>query len=205
MSNLIGNSKAVSKVIFAGTIVVFLIALIAIGFMMSARIDAVQTENNILQSQITTLQSTNDQLQNNNQNLQSQYNQLKTSDDNLAASYNALNDQYQTLLSKLPSGGQGITIESIDQRSSNYGIYNVTVRNLSSSDIHVTALKLYSGTLFVSSASVLVTVPSNSATTIHQFVPWNYAWPNSVEYTLKIETLEGYTVTSEPLSINSGS
>ena len=105
------------------------------------------------------------------------------------------------MLSRLPAGGQGITIESIDSQPYSItpsGIYNVTIRNHGSSDIHVTALKLYYGAVLRSSASVFVTIPSNSAVTIHQYLAWDSLNYNS--YTLKIETLEGYNATSDPLS-----
>jgi hypothetical protein len=105
------------------------------------------------------------------------------------------------LLSKLPAGGQGIAIESIDSEPYSItpsGIYNVTIRNYESADIHVTALKLYYGTVLRSSASVFVTVPANSAVTIHQYLAWDSLNYNS--YILKIETLEGYNATSDSLS-----
>lgn len=123
---------------------------------------------------------------------------------NLQSSYNQLYNQYQTLLSQLPSS-QVLTIESIIAQSvfiTPSGIYNVTVRNHSSSDIHVTALKFYYGTILSSSASLLVTVPANSAVTINHYLSWGTIVQvgSGVIGTLRIETLEGYTVTSDPLA-----
>jgi hypothetical protein len=56
MSNIIKKSGAVSKVVFAGITVVLIIALITLGFIMSTRIDS-------LQSQVSSLQSINSPLQ----------------------------------------------------------------------------------------------------------------------------------------------
>ena len=103
MKKLIGNSKGISKVIFAGVVIVLLIALIALGFVMSNTIDSLQTEKTSLQSQITSLQSSNTQLQTNYNNLQSQYNQLNTSDNNLKASFAQLTSEYQQLQSTYQS------------------------------------------------------------------------------------------------------
>ena len=75
MKNLKGYSKAVSKVVFAGVIVVLIIAFVALGFVMSTRIDSLQTEKAALQSQITSLQTNNNQLQNNYNQLNTEYQQ----------------------------------------------------------------------------------------------------------------------------------
>jgi len=215
MFQLLWNKKAISNTVFIGSIVVLAVVCVTVGFVGYKIINSLQTENNSLQSQkdslqsqanalqasINSLQSSNTQLQNNYQNLQSLYNQLKSSDDQLKSSYDNLTSQYQTLLSKLPAGGQGITIESIDSKPyfiTPSGIYNVTIRNHDSSDIHVTALKLYYGAVLRSSGSVLATIPANSAVTIHQYLEWDSL--NYNPYILKIETLEGYNVTSDPLS-----
>ena len=84
MNSLIRNSRGVGKVTltFTSVIVVLFIAIIALGFVMSNRIDTLQTANNSLQSQVSSLQ-------NNLNNLQSQYDQL--------------NSAYQQLQSSNPS------------------------------------------------------------------------------------------------------
>jgi hypothetical protein len=203
MSRKIRRPKPVGKVLFVGVIVVFLVAIIALGFIMSNRIDSVQTENNYLQNQVNLLLTSNSQLQNNTYDLQSQYSQLQSSSAQLKSSYDELYSRYQQLLSKLPSSAQGITIDSIYSQpifTTPSGIYNVTVRNHSSSDVHVTALKLYHDTVLASSASVSATIPANSTTIINQYMPWGDPLSTNA-YILKIETLEGYDATSDPLII----
>ena len=84
VNSLIRNSRGVGKVTltFTSVIVVLFIAIIAFGFVMSNRIDTLQTANNFIQSQVSSLQ-------NNLNNLQSQYDQL--------------NSAYQQLQSSNPS------------------------------------------------------------------------------------------------------
>jgi hypothetical protein len=203
MSKRIRRPKAVGKGLFVGVIVAFLVAIIALGFIMSNRIDNLQTENNSLQNQVNLLQTSNSQLQNNSFSLQSQYSQLKSSGDQLKSSYDELYSRYQQLLSKLPSSNQGITIDSIISQPISVtpsGIYNVTVTNHSPSDIHVTDLKLYHDTVLASSASVSVTIPANSTNIINQYMTWGDPLSTNA-YTLKIETLEGYNAISDPLII----
>jgi cell division protein FtsB len=103
MSNLIRNTKAVNKIVFAGVIVVFFIAITTLGFIMSNRIDALQTEKTSLQSQITALQFRNIELENTYQNLQSNFSNLVSSYNQINASYAQLNEQYYLLLATTPS------------------------------------------------------------------------------------------------------
>ncbi len=72
MSNLFKNSKAVGNAIFTGAVAVLLIAIVALGFIMSNKIDTLQTEKN-------TLQASYDQLDSSYAQLYSQYQQLITS------------------------------------------------------------------------------------------------------------------------------
>jgi hypothetical protein len=209
MKNLSGNCRAISNFAFIGVVLALIIACVLIGFMGFTGINNLQSEKNLLNSQVTSLQDSISQLQTNYQNLQSNYqnlqsnfNQLQTSYHQLNDSYTQLNNQYQTLLSRLPTS-QGIAIESVYYRSGwAYGVYNVTIRNLGTTDVHVTALKLYHGTSLASSASVLVTIPASSTATIDQFLQWDMAAAIGYAPThlLKVETLEGYNATSDPLS-----
>jgi multidrug efflux pump subunit AcrA (membrane-fusion protein) len=81
VNRLIRNSRGVGKVTltFTSVIVVLFIAIIALGFVMSNRIDTLQTANNSLQSQVSSLQ-------NNLNNLQSQYDQLNSAYQQLQSS-----------------------------------------------------------------------------------------------------------------------
>ena len=200
MNKLAGSSKGI-QVLLVGLIVILTVALFSVGYMLSNRLDTLQTNYNKLETDYQSLQTSYNQLQssaNNNTNLQAQYNQLQVQ-------CNQISSQYQQLLSKLPSSGEALTIDSIDCQSryiTPSGIYNVTLRNHVSSEIHVTALKIYSGSTLSSSAAVLVTIPANSAYTISHYIAWgNAALTESSTITLKIETLEGYNVISDPLSV----
>jgi hypothetical protein len=95
MSSLLRNSRAVGKVslIFTTVIVVLLIAMIALGFVMSNTIDTLQTNNDSLQSQVNSLQTTHNQLQNNYNNPQSQYDQLNSQKANLQSQIGSLQSQ----------------------------------------------------------------------------------------------------------------
>jgi uncharacterized phage infection (PIP) family protein YhgE len=228
MSDLPKSKKAISKLVFSVTILILLVAFLIIGFFGYSSITSLQSENKTLQSNVDSLQtnvenlqSSNDQLQSNYQESQSLYNQLKSSNDQLKSSYDQLkssddqlksafnqlqssysqlNSQYSDALSKIPST-QGIKIDSVYYQryyQTPSGVYNVTVRNLLSSPLQVTALKLYYGnSLLASSAAVSVTIPANSAITIEKFLPWQLTADLHV---LKVETLEGYTASSDPLS-----
>lgn len=199
MSKLIENPRAIGKVVFVGITVILIVSIVALGFIMSMKVAELQGQLNSLQT------SKND--------LQSQYNELKTSDDalaasnnNLKASYDTLNGQYQTLLSRFPAGGKFLTIDAIDKLNvelyATYaGIVNVTVRNHYESTVHVTSLKLYDGTALITSVAVLVTIPTNSSTTIHEYVSWG-GWNGGNPYSLKVETLEGFTAISDPIYSN---
>ncbi|MGE5637818.1 MAG: hypothetical protein ACM3WQ_03835 [Chloroflexota bacterium] len=73
MKNLIRNSKAVGKVTFSFTslIVALTVALIVSGFILSNRIDSLQTTNSQLQNNYGALQSQYDELNNAYQSLKS--------------------------------------------------------------------------------------------------------------------------------------
>jgi cell division protein FtsL len=94
LSKLVRNSKAIGKVVFTGVIVVLLVAMIALGFVMSNTINSLQTEKTSLQSQITSLQSNNSQLQSNYNSLQSQFTSLQSN-------YNLSQTQIASLQSQL--------------------------------------------------------------------------------------------------------
>lgn len=81
---------------FTGVIVVLLVAMIALGFVMSKTIDSLQTERTSLQSQFTCLQSSDSQLQSNYTSLQSQYTSLQST-------YNLSQTQIASLQSQMAS------------------------------------------------------------------------------------------------------
>jgi predicted nuclease with TOPRIM domain len=92
LNKLFGNSKAIGKALFAGVIIILLVAMVAVGFVMSNTIDSLQTEKTSLQTQFTALQANNSQLQSN-------YSSLQTNNNNLQGEYNHLQSQYSTLQS----------------------------------------------------------------------------------------------------------
>ena len=61
----------------------------------------------------------------------------------------------------------------------------------------MTALKLYHDSTLISSKAVSVPIPADSAVTIEEFLGFSLT---EVLHVLKVETAEGYTVTSDPLS-----
>ena len=201
MFQLVWNKKAISNTVFIGSVVVLAVVCVTIGFVGYYKINDLQSSYNQLHIDYQNLLTSYNQLQSsssNYQNLQTQYNQLQSS-------YNQLNSQYQTLLSRIPNSSV-LLIESIDYNRQGggvtpSGVTNVTVRNTGSTDIHVTSLKLYHGTtILASSVAVLVTVPANSAVSIPQFLHWDSTLSNShLTYTLTVETLEGYTATSDQM------
>jgi hypothetical protein len=101
LSKLIRNSKAIGKVVFTGVIVVLLVAMIALGFVMSKTIDSLQTEKTSLQSQFTSLQSSDSQLQSNYTSLQSHYTSLQSQFTSLQSTYNLSQTQIASLQSQL--------------------------------------------------------------------------------------------------------
>lgn len=185
MIQFLRGKKAVSNVIFAVSVAVLLVICVTIGLMGYYQQSNIQSSDNQLQSDYTQLLTDYTQLQSNLSILQSSFEQLSV--------------QYQQLLTSVPFE-EGITIDSIYYKPHYLipsGVYNVTVRNHCSSDVHVTSLKLYHGTTLISSKAVSVTVPTNSAVTIEEFLPFSLT---AEIHTLTIETLEGYTVTSDPMS-----
>ncbi|MGD0027779.1 MAG: hypothetical protein ABSC91_02445 [Candidatus Bathyarchaeia archaeon] len=103
MSKLIRNSKAIGKVVFTGVIVVLLVAMIALGFVMSKTIDSLQTEKTSLQSQFTSLQSSDSQLQSNYASLQSHYTSLQSQFTSLQSTYNLSQTQIASLQGQIAS------------------------------------------------------------------------------------------------------
>ena len=151
-----------------------------------------ETQISSLNSQIANLQSQINTIQSSGNTLQSQYVELLTD-------YTQLQHQLELLLPP----NSGITIDSIFTKPyylTPAGVYNVTVRNFGSSDVHVTSLKLYYGTVLESSAAEYVTIPAKSAVTIQQFLAGRQmSDPTGSSYSLKVETLEGFKATSDPL------
>jgi hypothetical protein len=214
---LVRNKKAVSNVVFIGSVVVLAIVCVSVGFVGYYRINNLQNENNLLQNQnnslqanvnslqssISNVQSSNSQLQTNYQNLQSVNNQLQSSYNQLNSSYAQLSDQYHVLLSRLPATNE-ISIDSVNWNrgvASVAGVTSVTVRNVSNETLHIVSLKLYDASqILQSSKDVLVVLSANSTTTINQYLPSNNEGLDAV-FTLKVETLEGYYTTSDPLPL----
>ena len=107
MSKLIRNSKAIGKVVFAGVIIVLLVAMIALGLIMSNTINSLQTENTSLQSISNSLQADNSQLQrqieslqNQMTSLQSQYNTIQSNNSQLQSEKTSLQSQITSLQSQ---------------------------------------------------------------------------------------------------------
>jgi len=153
---------------------------------LTSQISSLQSQINSLQFQINTIQSSGT-------TLQSQYVAL-------LANYTQLKEQYEILLLRVPPDS-GIVIDAIYYKPrylTPSGVYNVSVRNLGSEDVHVTSLKLFYGnSILGSSASLLVTIPASSTVTIEQFLPFTIGVDIHI---LRVETLEGYTATSNSLS-----
>ncbi len=148
-----------------------------------------------VQSQQGSLQSSYNQLQNDYQGIQAKLTGLQSS-------YDQLDSRYQQLLDRVPPD-KGIQIDSLNWNRgviSQAGINYVIVRNVGSAPVHVISLKLYYNQILQSSANVLVTVSGNSTAKISEFLPPS-ARSYDYLYTLKIETLEGYTATSDPLPL----
>jgi len=155
----------------------------------------ISTQQNQIDSKDAQISSLNSQIA----NLQSQISTIQSSGDALQAQYAELLQQYQTLLSRIPPD-EGIQIDSMNVNSHGVtpsGVTQVVVRNLCSSDeVHITSLKLYSGEVLASSVAVLVTISANSTATINEYLAFK---PLMTIYNLKIETLEGYTTTSDTI------
>jgi hypothetical protein len=88
---------------FSSVIIVLIISVFAIGFIMSSRIDGLQTDNNSLQSQISSLQTSKEQLQNDYGNLQSRYNQLNSQYQDLQTNSGSSTTQTANLQSQITS------------------------------------------------------------------------------------------------------
>lgn len=176
----------------------------------SNTISSLNSQISSLNSQISSLntQATNEQsqlanLQSQLNSLQLQYTNLQSQNTNLQANYSQLMNEYQQALAKIPSD-KGITIDGINYSAGNTGsVTGVAVRNLGVNAVTVVSLKLYWNTegVLSSSVSVNVVIPANSTTSIQTFLPIN-GW-NSVydTWTVKVETLEGYNATSDPIMI----
>ena len=88
---------------FTSVIIVLIIAVLAIGFIMSNRIDGLQADNNSLQSQIGSLQASKEQLQNDLENLQSRYYQLNSQYQDLQSNPGSTSSQTANLQSQIAS------------------------------------------------------------------------------------------------------
>jgi len=213
LANTLKNSKTVGRTVFIGSVVTLLIICFAVGSIEYYQINSLQTTNNKLQTDYENLQTIHSQLEATYSQLQSTYAQLQESTNNnlalqnqynqLQASYNALNTKYQKLLASIPSTN-GLLITQVDQNhgvASQAGVISVTLRNVSNETLHITSLKLYdSSQVLQSSKDVLVVLSPNSTTIINQFLRSNNEGVTALFY-LKVETLEGYTATSDPLPL----
>src|SRR5271157_4380176 len=147
-----------------------------------------------LQNQINSDSTTINSLTSQNSNLQSQYTSLQ-------ANYSQLMQEYQVALAEIPSD-KGITIDAVNY-TAGQDITGVAVRNLGVNATTVVSLKLYWTTegVLASSASVDVVIAGNSTADIQTFLPIN-GWNTVYDiWTLKVETLEGYNATSDPLML----
>ncbi len=171
-----------------------------------------QNDYQNLQDTNSQLQVTYSQLQNTFDQLQTTYNQLKSSSTNsqiqsqyaqLQTQYNQLNDKYQKLLASIPSTA-GLLITEITQNygvATQAGVTSVTLRNVSNETLHIISLKLYdSNQVLQSSKDLMVSLAQNATTTINQYLHSNNEGVTA-QFFLKVETLEGFTQTSDPLPL----
>jgi len=162
-----------------------------------------------LQSEIRSLQTQYDQLSTEDSNLQSiyssllgRYAQLQYSDASLKTDYDKLKADYSSLQAKIPKD-KGIKIDSLEWNRgqlSQAGITAIVIRNLGSTDVHVISVKLYYNQTLQSSVSPSVVVSGNSTYSIKTFLPPAVKDPSYL-YILRVETLEGYTATSDSLPL----
>jgi predicted PurR-regulated permease PerM len=203
---LLNRGSYVSRLLFVGVVVVLLVACFIIGFIGYSDVTGLQKSYSELQSDYNDLSSTyirfqisSSEVQSDLNSTQSQLSSLQSSYNQLENQYSQLNGQYQSLLSDFQPGA-GITVDSINYNfngTAPAGVTQAVVRNLGSSAVHVTSLKLFIGTtILVSSAAVFIEIQPNSSATINQFLPFALA---ANVYTLKVSTLEGYNATSDTI------
>lgn len=199
----VASKKSVAGITVAliGAIVVLSVVCVTVGFVGVGKTNELQNKYDQLQVDSQNLNASYIALQSTYNQLQTMYDQLKSSGGNtqLQNNYNRLQEQYNQLLAKLPPNS-GIAIDAVDYKPyylTPSGVYNITVRNWGSSDVTVVSLKLYAGTVLVSSSAQHITIPAQSTVTIHQFLAFK---PSEDIHILKVETVEGYTATSDPIS-----
>ena len=206
LKGLFNGGGSVSRFLFVGIVVVLLVVCFVIGYVGYSNVTGLQNSYNELQSDYNELSSTysrlqisSNQVQSDLNSSQSQLSSLQSSCNQLENQYSQLSGQYQSLLSDFQPGA-GITIDSLDYDSngtSPAGVTHLVVRNLGSSALHVTSLKLFIGTtILVSSVAVFTEIEPSSTATFNQFLPFALA---ANVYTLRVSTLEGYNATSDTI------
>lgn len=159
----------------------------------------VTSQQNQINSKDAQINSLNSQIA----NLQSQFKTIQSSGNDLQSQYAKLLAEYNLLLSRVPPD-QGIQIDSIDWNrgvASVAGVTSVTIRNIGNVTVHVISLKLYnSNDVLQSSKDVLITITPNMTSTVNQYLHSNNEGFDAL-FHLKVETLEGYTTTSDPLPL----
>jgi hypothetical protein len=132
LKKLIRNSEAIGKVVLIGVIVVLIVAVIALGGVMSNTINSLQTEKTSLQSQYNNLQSNDSQLQSNYTSLQSQYDSLQSQFASLQANDSLLRNNYTSLQSLFVSlqSNYGQLQSNYDSLQSSYNLSQTQIANL---------------------------------------------------------------------------
>lgn len=203
------SDKTVSTTVFLVSIVILVIALTSTVIFSYTNIILLQEDHVSLYNSINILQSAYSELHRLYQNLQSANNEINSKLNNLLASHsilesehNELKSAYQELIGKAPIG-EGIRIDSIYRYKgvmSESGIRNVVIRNLCSEDVTVISMKLYLGEVLQASGAFSTVIPANSTVQIERFLPPSQ-YDRDHLYILKVETLEGYVATSDPLPL----
>ena len=155
---------------------------------------------NQLNSQISSLNTQAGSLNTQISQLQASLNSLENTYNNYINDHSYTNEQYLLILAEIPSD-KGITIDSVDRVAS--AVTGVVIRNLGVDATTVVSLKLYwtNEGVLASSASVNVVIPGNSTSDIQTSLPihgWNTVYDTWI---LKVQTLEGYNATSDPLAL----
>jgi predicted nuclease with TOPRIM domain len=163
-----------------------------------------------LSSQFNNLQSQLSDLQGEHSELRSQYTSLQPDYANLQANYSSLNttyaqlvNDYQQLLTKLPPD-KGIRIDAVNwirDIPSSAGITDVFVRNVGVSNVTVISIKLFHQEVLQSSNSFQVVIPENSTYHFESLDLPTSEFNQSYLFEIRVETLEGYSATSDPLPL----
>ena len=179
-----------------------MVVLLVVGVFSYTTITRLQSENRSLQTQYDQLTSDDSMLQSVYASLVGNYAVLQQSDARLKLDYDKLKADYASLQAKVPKD-KGILIDSLEWNRgqlSQAGITAIAIRNLGSADVHIISLKLYYNQTLQSSASPSVVLSGNSTYNIKTFLPPAVKDPSYL-YVLRVETLEGYTATSDPLPL----